>query len=103
MRAKHDAAFQFLEANVEWSEPQYKRLRNYDGLGEVRLQGKVAWRVFGFRRTEDNIREFIVLAVGNHKQQVYRPKNVLKTATRRMKEVQNDPKKAEYCERPESD
>ncbi|WP_419906866.1 type II toxin-antitoxin system RelE/ParE family toxin [Hoeflea sp.] len=101
VRAKHDTAFEFLEARIEWDMPRYRKLQNHRGLGEVRLHGNVQWRIFGFCHTEQNDRQFVVLAIGNHKQQRYSPQDVLKTAAKRMNEVRNDPEKAERCERPE--
>ncbi|MER9248921.1 hypothetical protein [Mesorhizobium sp. M0590] len=71
-----------------------------DGLVEVRLNGLVKWRIFGFfDRTVR--REFVVVAIGNHKQNVYTPKGVLSSAYYLKKEIEAGREKADRCERPE--
>lgn len=101
VQAKHESAFEYLEARIDWSLPSYKQLVGFDGLGEVRLQGKLAWRIFGFRRDFCGAREFVVTHIGNHKGNVYSPRKVLKQAAMRMKEIQNDPSKSKSCSRPQ--
>ncbi|MCY4345872.1 MAG: hypothetical protein OXC17_03650 [Aestuariivita sp.] len=100
VRAKHDTAFSFLEFRHEWKGPHFKRLAKCDGLGEVRLGGRVAWRILGFRYKKDEIPLFVVVDIGHHKDKVYSPRGLLKRA-KRMEEVKGDPEKAESCERPE--
>jgi hypothetical protein len=101
VQAKHDSAFEFLEARLEWTEPKFKHLKGkYAGLGEVRLQGDVQWRIFGFRRTHQNVREFVVTHTGSHKGNVYQPKDVLDTALKRVEEAKVDPGKTAPCARP---
>lgn len=67
---------------------------------EVRLNGAVAWRIFGFFDPYV-AREFVVLIVGKHKDQVYTPKQVLTTAKQRKVAVEADGRKAISCDRPE--
>lgn len=102
VQARHDTAFEFLEAG-NWKGPYYKRLKEHGNIGEVRIRAKVQWRIFGFRRGSTAMPEFVAVHVGSHKGNVYSPKGVLGQAAKRMKEVQNDPNKADTCERPSSD
>ncbi len=102
VRARHDTAFEFLEAG-NWQEPQYKRLNGYGNIGEVRIRAKVQWRIFGFRRGGTGVQEFVTVHIGSKKGQVYKPKGVLTQAEKRMKEVKDDPNKADRCKRPGSD
>lgn len=81
--------------------PHYRLLDDMGGLGEVRLQGNVAWRIFGFRRTFEDEREFVITNIGNHKGKIYKPKKVLEQAAKRMKEIQDDPSTSKRCVRPE--
>lgn len=102
VQAKHDTAFEFLEAG-NWQGPYYKRLKGYGNVGEVRIRSKVQWRIFGFRRPGETTPEFVVVHVGSHKGKVYTPRDVLKQSGKRMKDVQNDPRKADQCKRPSQD
>lgn len=99
MQAKHDTAFEFLEAG-NWQGPYYKRLKGYGSVGEVRVRSKVQWRIFGFRRSDETVLEFVVVHIGSHKGKVYTPRDVLKQSEKRIKEVQNDPRTADSCKRP---
>ena len=94
----HDAVFRMLEQMKAWREPHAKLLKNYDQLVEIRLSGDLEHRIFGMYAAG---RQFIVLATGYHKQKVYSPKDVLKTATKRKKEVLLDPERTVPCVRPE--
>jgi len=100
VRAKHDTAFEFLEGRIYWSEPRYKKLVGHDGLGEVILKGKVAWRIFGFRQGAHSDREFLVMRIGNHKGKIYSPRKVIEQALKRMEEIKRDPSKSKTCVRP---
>ena len=101
VQAKHDSVFEFLEARTDWQEPHYKNLQGKQkGLGEVRVGGKVQWRIFGFRKAVDTSREFVVTHVGSHKGNVYSPRDVLKTSHSRMKAVHEDASLATPCRRP---
>lgn len=102
VQAKHDTAFEFLEAG-NWEGPYYKRLKGYDNIGEVRIRAKVQWRIFGFRRGRTEKPEFVTVHVGSHKGKVYTPKTVLAQAEKRMKVVKHDPNTADPCKRPGSD
>jgi len=101
VRAKHDSTFSFLEARVEWGKPHYHPLKGKIRLGEVTLKGKVAWRIFGFRRTTDGVREFVVTDIGYHKDKVYSPHGLIARAQRRAEEIENDLSKSKPCERPQ--
>jgi hypothetical protein len=102
VQAKHDTVFEFLEVRLDWSGPHFKHLQGkYSGLGEVILKCRVEWRIFGHRRTSpQGVREFVVTHIGNHKGTVYTPKDVLKTALKRVKETEVDPRKSAPCDRP---
>jgi hypothetical protein len=100
VQAKHDTVFEFLEQRTDWSPPHYKKLSGQDGLGEVILKGKVAWRIFGFRHSEDYRPTFTVTQIGNHKGNLYSPKNVISNARGRMNDIRNDSRKVSICDRP---
>lgn len=100
LQGAHDRVFYVLEQRNPWTGPNYKRLEDRKGLCEVKFQANnVQWRIFGF--FSGNSKEFVVLGVGNHKGKVYKPKSILDTCSKRMKEVQDDPKLATTCERPQ--
>ena len=101
VQAKHDTAFEFLEAWAEWTDKHYKRLKGkHKGIGEVIIKGSVQWRIFGFTKAAHSKREFIVTHIGSHKGRVYDPKNVMDTSHKRMVEIENDISKAKSCSRP---
>ena len=97
-RARHDATFEFLEARQEWREPNCKYLSNCGGLLEIKFSSDgIQHRVFGFH---DPGFTFIVVGLGNHKQNVYAPKRILATSCLRMSEIREDKAKAKTCDRP---
>jgi hypothetical protein len=92
-----DAALNFLEALEVWQEPNARKIGD---LIEIKCKGGgIQHRVFGFYSTGEK-QKFIVLGFGDHKDRVYNPKDILKTCTRRRKEVEDDPSKAKDCTRP---
>jgi len=95
----HDSVFRMLEQQSSWRGPHCKKLvgKAYKGLFEVRIRGKVQWRIFGFFEPDTT---YVVTAIGNHKGNVYQPKAILKTATKRMNEIKTGNSKAAICERP---
>ena len=97
VKAKHDAKWEFLEANeaAEWGKVDTK---TFDGFVEVRLPGKVAWRIMGFFGPGEH--EFTVVLICFHKGQQYTPKKCLKTAKTRTLEVENDLRRRASCARP---
>lgn len=102
-QGKHDGRFMVLEQQDRWESPSpsWKPLSgDMKGLSEVRFEGKDrrAWRVFG--HTNQTAQIFTVLSIGFHKDRKYTPKNVMGLAKHRWKEIENDPKKAQECERP---
>ena len=101
VQAKHDTAFEYLEAWPIWTEKHYKNLKGkHKGLGEVIIKGSVQWRIFGFQQSGVGKREFTVTHVGSHKDKVYSPANVMDSAHKRMVGIKNDASKAAKCPRP---
>jgi hypothetical protein len=98
VQGSHDSVFDALESMVSWRKPWTDFIDKKARIIEVRLSGDVEWRVFGFHGGAQ--REFIVLGTGYHKGRVYTPANVRKTAIKRKQEIEADPGKAKFCERP---
>lgn len=97
-KAAHDTAFEWLEPRLQWTKPFCKQWSGKAKLLEVRFDAEnLQWRVFGFHQPG---RVFVVVGVGNHKNQVYDPKKLPVTSISRMKEVIANPEKAASCERP---
>lgn len=94
----HDQVFDLLEDQVRWSMPLARHLK--DDLIEIRLLGPVQWRVFGCYGGK---RCFVVLAIGNHKDKVYSPPDIMKTARKRLAKFKRDEDHAKFCKRPEED
>jgi Phage derived protein Gp49-like (DUF891) len=84
VRGKHDNVFRILESRSDWREPHAKKLD--DGMLEIILKGKVQHRLLGFCWPTANF-EFIFVLPCTHKGVVYKPKNALKTARERKKEL----------------
>lgn len=93
----HDAIFEIIEQQTAWTNTTYTKTLG-DDLIEVRLNGPVKWRIFGF--FGEKRREFVVVATGNHKQNVYVPKDVKKTAVKIIKAIKAGTGKTKDCERP---
>lgn len=101
VQGAHDAAFELLEQMEMWAPPKFKNLaRDGKGVHEVKMKGRdnLQWRIFG--HAFQNEQEFLVTAIGWHKGKQYSPATVIGTAKSRISEVNNDPGKAESCDRP---
>jgi Phage derived protein Gp49-like (DUF891) len=96
-QGSHDSTFRIIEQLTMWRGPHARKLSN--GVIEIKLTGGVEWRIFGLYGKAQQV--FIVVAIGYHKGKVYTPKGILKTAKKRMKEVESNPGKAVSCERPQ--
>ncbi|GEC14649.1 hypothetical protein [Nitrobacter winogradskyi] len=99
-QGSHSSVFDNLEGRDVWKKPYSDILDKKNKIIEIRLTdaAKIEWRVLGFYGTAR--REFIVVAICNHKQKVYDPADVKKTAVKRKKEIEANPKKALACVRP---
>ncbi|MCK1562454.1 hypothetical protein IVB08_00315 [Bradyrhizobium sp. 173] len=98
VQGSHDSVFDGLETMVSWREPWTKFIDKGERIIEVRLSGKLEWRVFGFHSGAQ--REFVVLGAGSKKGKVYTPADIKKTVIKRKKEVEADLGKAPSCGRP---
>lgn len=101
-RAIHDAIFEQLESLDTWATaPWTKKLHGTKtAVIEVRMRrASVEWRLCGGYGVPRQ--EFILTAIGYHKDQVYTPRDLLKTAEQRLREVLAGTKEAEACERPQ--
>lgn len=99
VHGSHDSVFSMLEQLTNWREPHAKFFDKTERIIEIRLSGDREWRVFGIYSPSASM-EFIVLAVGYHKQKVYTPADIRKTLKSRKKEVHKDITKALSCDRP---
>lgn len=100
--ASHDSTFDILEQRENWGEPHCKYINKNERILEVRLTGKIKYRIFGiYDPLSSARRQFIVLAIGSHKGSVYSPRNVLKTIVSRKVEVLNGSVAAPSCARPQ--
>lgn len=94
----HDAALNILEELEVWRGPNAKA---FDDIVEIRFKaGGIQHRIFGFYGSNEKQR-YIVTGTGSHKGNVYTPKGILKTCTKRREEIEGDPTKAKECSRPE--
>lgn len=100
VHGSHDSVFGGLEQLDQWKPPWSEYFDKNNRIVEVRLDGSVQWRVFGFFSSVQR-REFIVLDIGYHKQRVYTPAGIRKILVRKKKEVEANPRKAPSCVRPE--
>lgn len=97
-RGAHDAILDIIEQLERWREPYTKA---FDDVVEIRFTAqKVERRIFGFYGGTKQ--QFVVTATGSHKGKVYTPKEILKTHSKRRKEIEGDPTKAKDCSRPEA-
>lgn len=96
----HDSTFDILEQQDRWAKPHCDFINKDERLLEIRLNGKVKFRIFGYYDLEVR-KQFVVLGIGNHKGPVYSPKDILKTIILRKKEVLNGAATAHHCPRPQ--
>lgn len=86
VRGKHDSVFKFLENSPLWREPFAKQLSN--GVIEVRITGETQHRLLGFYWPREQFHFTFVLTC-THKGRVYDPKEALRTATERIRDIRN--------------
>jgi len=98
-QGSHDAIFGMLETRLNWGPPHADFLDKDNRIVEVRLTGKVKYRILGFY-SETARKEFVVLGTCNHKQNVYDPPGIKETVVTRKSEIQRDQGKAIACVRP---
>lgn len=97
-RGAHDATLDIIVQQAVWRGPNTKA---FDDKVEIKFKGgNVQHRIFGFYGGTKQ--QFIITAVGYHKDKVYHPKDILKTCTKRRKEIEGDPQKAKECVRPKA-
>lgn len=102
VQAKHDAVFDILvqRPQAQWTKPHVKKLRGSGAdLWEILITAGVAWRIFGWFSGEY---EFTITGIGNHKGQVYDPREIITTSRRRRLEIESDQLEANYCARPKT-
>lgn len=98
-QGSHDAVFETLEGLDNWTKPEVDFLDKDNRLVEVRLRGRVRHRILGFHAGTRH--EFTIVGFCYHKQTVYTPTDIKKTAIKRKKAIENDPTLARICNRPE--
>lgn len=97
-QAKHDSVFDILEQQQVWRGPHYKILKGPPpAIAEIILRTDVAWRIFGYKSDEF---EFTVTGFGNHKDDIYKPKNVIELSRSRRVDIESDKLKVMSCVRP---
>jgi len=98
-KARHDVAFDYLEVRKphEWRKPFSKKLKN-SSMWEICIHATINHRLIGFFGPRDGM--FSIVMCCTHKEQVYTPKDAIKTAAARMKEVTLDSNKVVRCDRP---
>lgn len=96
-QGSHDGIFDIIEQQTAWTNTIYTKPLGND-LIEVRLSGPRQWRIFGFYGSKR--REFVIVATGFHKDQVYEPKDIKKTAVKIIKAIKSGNMEAKDCERP---
>ena len=96
-KGTHSTVFDFIEQVEILGPPHTKKIKSGDGVVEVIIKAELQWRIFGFRT--GNV--FTVVAIGYHKGRVYTPRDVLKTAKKRMNLIKSGKAEAKNCERPE--
>jgi hypothetical protein len=97
-QGKHNSVFDLVQQQQSWKLPHYKKLRGNSEVSEVILRGQVQHRIFGYLSDVPN--EFVIVAIGYHKDRVYMPKDVINTAAKRRREIIANPTKAISCVRP---
>lgn len=98
-RGSHDAVFGMLEQMTDWRMPLVDLLIEKHRIFEVRLTGKVRHRILGIYSAYAR-KEFIILATCTHKQRVYDPHDIKKTAVKRKNEILQDLERTKPCVRP---
>jgi hypothetical protein len=99
-KGRHDVALDFLEVreNHEWyNTPHFGELVPDEGIYEIRIRGKIQWRLAGYFSPN---KEFTIVLICNHKQNVYNPRNAKKTAVKRRKQIESGSKTRKLCVRP---
>jgi hypothetical protein len=94
----HDSIFEMLESRVNWGPPHAEFLDTENRIIEVRLTGKVKYRILGFYGEVRG--EFVVLGTCFHKQNVYTPPSIRDTVVVRKNEIQSNQGRAVACVRP---
>lgn len=83
------ALLKILSNKQKWEQPEYKTLSgdNNKPLGEIRLPGdqKIPIRLIGF--FDEGKKQFVILIVCRHKDNVYTPRDCLSTAIARYKDL----------------
>lgn len=102
VRGKFEDVFETLEDNIHWRfTGHYRTIKNGDGLGEVRFHQEVQWRFLGFFGLD--AQEFTITMICYHKEDDYEPRSALKTAKKRMQEIERRRVARIPCERPGKD
>jgi hypothetical protein len=94
----HNSIFDILEQRLQWGKPHADFFDKDNRILEVRLTGKVKYRILGFHSGARQ--EFVIIATCSHKQRVYDPKDIRRTAIRRKQEIAQNPARAPHCVRP---
>jgi hypothetical protein len=70
-----------------WSEPEYKVMTNWEGIGELRFENEAGTplRVFGFFREEE--KEFVMLAGAVEDNRKYDPADIRKICIGRRNDI----------------
>ncbi len=98
VQGRHDFVIKALASNQQWREPLAKKMKGYDDLIEIILDGKVQHRFFGFYGIGLNY--FTIVLPCIHKGKVYTPKNAIDTAVKRIIEVKTGRKRVIRCDIP---
>ena len=100
-KASHDYAFEYLEPreNREWyNTPHFGPLVPKKGIYEIRLPGKLKWRLAGY--FGPGVKQFTIVLICNHKGQIYDPPDSKKTAVKRKSQIESGKRKRKQCVRP---
>ena len=100
-KASHDYALEFLEVREhhDWiGTPHFGPLVPQKGIYEIRLPGKIKWRLLGYFGPRPA--QFTVVLICNHKGPVYEPKDSRKTAVKRKGDIESGKRKRIHCVRP---
>ena len=97
VRGKHDIVFRFLETQITWTKPHTKKINDFV---EIILRGEVQHRLLDSYWPPGNL-TFTFLLPCTHKDKVYNPKDVFRTAKTRIKELRKGSNWIRRCVRPE--